>query len=470
VRRLAVGALLLLAAGCGGYYNGMYTAERLASQARRAEREGRTFDAASLWGQVAVRAESALVRHPRSGWSDRARVLQGTALSRMKDCHRALVPLEAAMVGARNTEVAEQAALLVGSCRIEVGDPIGASSAYGRLTNSKDAGRRSLALLAHGRTLRLSGRYAEALDELAGSADPRARGERAATLAALGRVPEAVGLADSLVLEGDTTAPYDSIHAGVARHDPAAAVQFVDHLAVAIALPAALRAALLLQEGRRLLEIDSVAADRRLAEAAQTAGHGSPIQAEALLQTSTSRIARTESAAVLREEADRLDDFSETAGRSDPRAAELAATARRVALAADSTPAGAPRGDLRLFIAGELARDSLGATRFAALQFHRIVTEWPASEYAPKALLSLIVLEPAQADSLRELAQAQYGSSPYMLLASGAEAPNFAALEDSLRRFTENFRPEGRRPAARPGRPVVRPAQPASPRDPSEQP
>ncbi|MEO8139642.1 MAG: hypothetical protein ABI742_08355 [Gemmatimonadota bacterium] len=465
--RLLLGVVVALVAGCSGYYNGMYTADRLASRARRAEREGRTFDATSLWGQVTVRAESALVRHPRSGWADRARLLQGTALAKLKDCSRALPLLEAVMVGARETELAEQAALLVGSCRVAVGDPIGATSAYARLTNSRDAGRRNLALLQHGRALRMAGSYDEALAELAGSEDPRARGERAATLAALGRVLEAEALADSLMLQGDSAAPYDSLHAGLARHDSAAATHFVDRLSAATALPAAVRTAVLLQDARRLIDTDSAAGDRRLAEA-QTVGRGTALAAEAKLQAAAARIARADRAESLVNEADHLEDFGEAPGVIGTSAQQLAAVARRVVLVADSTPSGTPSGDLRLFIAAELARDSLGAPRFAALQFQRIISEWPGSEYAPKALLALIELEPALGDSLLGVIRARYADSPYVLFASGEAAPDYEVLEDSLRRFTETFRPEGRRPAPRPGQPGARPAQPVTPRAPSE--
>lgn len=467
MRRLLLGGAILLAAGCGGYYNGMYSAEQLAHRARQAEKEGRTFDATSFWGQASVRAESVLVRHPHAGWADKARLLQGTALSKLKDCTRALPPLEAVMVGARETELAEQAALLVGGCRIAVGDPIGATSAYARLTKSHDAGRRNLALLAHGRALRLAGSYEEALAELSGSGDPRARGERAATLAALGRTTEAEPLVDSLIAEGDSAAPYDSVHAGFARHDTAATSRLVDRISSATALPATLRTSLLLQDAERLNQADSLAANRRFEEA-QAVGRGTALAAEARLQASAARIARADTAPVLSDAASDLEDFGEAPGTTGSRAQQLAATARRVVLIADSTPAGVPGGDLRLFLAGELARDSLGAPRYAARQFRRIVTEWPESEYAPKALLALITLEPVTSDSLRDLARLRYAASPYVLFASGDDAPAYEALEDSLRRFTESFRPEGRRPTPRPPRPNPRPGQPAQPRAPNE--
>lgn len=53
--------LTVLLGGCI-CYNGMYNANRLARSAKKAEREGGTFDATSLWGQMATKAESVIVR------------------------------------------------------------------------------------------------------------------------------------------------------------------------------------------------------------------------------------------------------------------------------------------------------------------------------------------------------------------------------------------------------------------------
>ncbi|MDF3053974.1 MAG: hypothetical protein K0S19_2079 [Geminicoccaceae bacterium] len=84
--------LILGLQGCV-YYNGMYNANRLANSARKAEREGRTFEATSLWGQVATKAESVVVRHPRSKYAEEAAILRGVALARMGQCEQALPAL-----------------------------------------------------------------------------------------------------------------------------------------------------------------------------------------------------------------------------------------------------------------------------------------------------------------------------------------------------------------------------------------
>ena len=61
------GALLAASLlGACAYYNGLYNANRLASDARRAEREGRAGEARSLWAQAAVKAESVATRYPDS--------------------------------------------------------------------------------------------------------------------------------------------------------------------------------------------------------------------------------------------------------------------------------------------------------------------------------------------------------------------------------------------------------------------
>ena len=84
-------------------------------------------------------------------------------------------------------------------------------AAYSRLTASRDPGRRRLALFAHGRAQRINGNYDEALAELSGTDYPGAAGERAAALAGLGRLPEALAVADTLLAARDTMAPWDSL-------------------------------------------------------------------------------------------------------------------------------------------------------------------------------------------------------------------------------------------------------------------
>ncbi|MDZ4863505.1 MAG: hypothetical protein SGJ01_08680 [Gemmatimonadota bacterium] len=468
--RVALAVALLLLAGCS-YYNGMYKVDHLAGQARSAEREGRTFTATSLWGQVSVKAESALVRHPRSGWADRARLLQGTALARLRDCRGALSPLQVVMTGP-DPVLAEEATVLVGSCQITLGNPAAAATAFARLTGSRDSVRRSQALFYHGQALRMGGEYAIALAELERSSVPRARGERAAALAGLGRVAEAGAIAESLLAQRDTLVPWDSLLAGLARHDPPAAADLVESIARADSMPAGFRARLLLADARRLAQSDPAAAEARLRQV-EVLGQGLPIVSEARYVGLVARLARMDSLPQLAAEFEAVADEDAASGPFFARTAMLGSIARRALLITDSSPAGSPAGDLRLFVAAELIRDSLLAPRLAARQFGRLATDWPDSPFAPKALLARIALDTVLADSLREVLATQYAGSPYLLQVQGGDPPAFRALEDSLRRFVLSFRLEGPRPTpvGRP-RPPSRPTpspQPATPKTPVDQ-
>ena len=82
--RAALAACALWAASGCVYYNGMYNAERAASEAERFERQGRTAEARDRWQRAIVHAESVAVRHPRSRWAADAQLLRGRGLVRLE--------------------------------------------------------------------------------------------------------------------------------------------------------------------------------------------------------------------------------------------------------------------------------------------------------------------------------------------------------------------------------------------------
>jgi hypothetical protein len=356
---------------------------------------------------------------------------------------------------------------MVGQCLAQLGDQAGSAAAYARLAVSREPARRNLARYQHGRALRLEGRYDAALEELALTNDPHAPGERGATLAALGRVSEAVAIADSLIVLGDTLTPWDTLLAWIGRADPQAASGVADRVSDAPALPAVLKARLLTQDGIRLMERDSAAGVRRF-QAAEAVGRGTRVQSEVRFESARARIGRTTNVDGLREAAELLDDVGE-GGEFAVRAMQLKAVAQRLLSLLDSAAAGSPQGDLRLFLAGELARDSLETPGFAAIQFRRLADEWRESPFAPKALLALIPLEPESADSLRALLLERFSESPYLAVIQGGESAGYLVLEDSLRQFALALRGQGRaRPPGRPDQPKPAAPQPTAPRRPVE--
>ena len=137
--RWAVLAFLL--GGCV-YYNGMYNAKRLAGSARKAERDGRVFEANNLWSQVVIRADSLVTRHPDSKYVDEALVLKGIALARTRQCPAAVAPLGRAFTLPPDAEVVEDATLALGRCQLELGDPKSAEALLARVVETKDKTRR----------------------------------------------------------------------------------------------------------------------------------------------------------------------------------------------------------------------------------------------------------------------------------------------------------------------------------------
>ena len=134
-RTLALLGLAVLLGGCV-YYNGMYNTKRLASSARKAERDGRAFEASNLWGQVITRADSLVARHPDSKYVDEALVLKGLALSRLRQCQAAVAPLGRVSLLPADAEVTEEASLALGRCQLELGDPAVAEVMFARVVES----------------------------------------------------------------------------------------------------------------------------------------------------------------------------------------------------------------------------------------------------------------------------------------------------------------------------------------------
>ena len=432
------GLLALLAAitlgGCV-YYNGMYNTNRLATSARKAERDGRPAEARNLWGQVITRAESLVVHHPRSKYADQASVLRGLALARLEECPTAVTPLARLDVAEDlPTDFVEEAALALGRCRLELGDSALADAAFGRVLDSRDSARRHEARFRHARVLRMTGRYEEALALLRESPDPRGRGDLLLALAGSGRTGEAFALADSLVASRDTSFAWDSVLVALGRRDPRAASTLVGRLQADPALTPEMRAGRLYDDALRLEAVDTAAAVARLREAARVSGRSESAQ-RARLRLIRRELADVRTLDQLPPLADSLGVMARVESGAAAEAVVLAATVQRVHLLRDSAGPGIERGDLRLFLGAEAARDSLRAPELAARLFRRLADEWPQSPYAPKALLAAQLLDPSELEVARARLDSLYPDSPYLAALRGEDAPGYRALEDSLQAF-----------------------------------
>ena len=438
-RVLAGLAVAVVLGGCV-YYNAMYNTKRLANSARKAERDGRAFEATNLWGQVVVRAETLITRHPDSKYVDEALVLKGLALSRLRQCQVAVAPLGHVSLLPRDAEVADEAALALGRCQLELGDPALAEVMFARVAESEDPVLRHEARLLRGRALRLSGRSGEAIASLHGIDDPRAGTERLFALTAVHRRKEALALADSLLAVRDTSIRWDTMAVALGRDDPLIASGLVDRLVARPGMIPQIRAMMLLDDGLRLEGVDSARSLARLRQAAAQDSAGDfPERARYAL--TRQQLTRTASVAELRTVVAELEKRASARSGMAPEAAQLRDQVVRVLVAVDSAEQGAPQGDLRLFMAAEAARDSLGAPRLAASLFRTLVETMPDSPYAPKALLAGKSLDPVWGESVTPLLEERYAFSPYVAMLRGEEPYGYQELEDSLQGFARTLAP-----------------------------
>jgi tetratricopeptide (TPR) repeat protein len=442
----------------------VYNTKRLAKDAARADRDGRTLEATGLWGRVVVQAESTLARHPDSKWTAETQIIQGEALVRLKDCARAAPVLEHGLSATTDPKLVERGAVLLGDCREKLGDPAGATAAYARLLNSKDPAIRSVARYRHGRALRINGDYERALNELEQSTDPRAEGERVAALAGSGQIDQALAGADSLLAARDTNAPWDAIIGEVGRSNPETASLLTARALAELPLSPEESAVLLRDDGQRWVATDTGRAFARLEEAASVKGRA-PTGQEARLELIRLRLAGWNERTPVEDQVNALHDMTSDPGLMAARAGHLLEAVRLVVGARDSTYMESPQGDMRLFIGAELARDSLRAMPLAGTLFRRIPAGWPSSPYAPKAILALARLEPEAAESLWQVLTDGYPESPYMAVMRGETPPDLRRLEDSLRIFAR----AGGVPVRGPGTPTPKPQPTQVPRKPVDQ-
>jgi tetratricopeptide (TPR) repeat protein len=450
VRRAVPLGLALLAGGCV-YYNGMYNTERLAGSARRAEREGRPFEANNLWGQVITRADSLVLRHPRSKYADQAQVFKGLALSRLGQCPEAILPLARAPGLDLDRDIAEEASLALGRCRLELGDPAAAALAFGRVSESADPTRRREARVHLAQAHRLTGSGEAALAALEGVDHPRAGRERLLSLAAARRADEALAVAESLLAVSDSAPIWDSIITEVGRSNPGVASALVDRLGRQPSVAPVQHARRLLDDADRLASVDSARAVDRLRTAARV-GVNTEGGDEAELRLLRLEASRAVTPADLARIADTLRRLAPRRGVAVQESYLLAATVARLQGAADSGGPGTPQGDLRLFLAAEAARDTLRAPALAAGLFRRVVEEWPDSPYAPKAALAGRMLDPAWGAAVESLLVGRYASSPYIAFVRGEARAEYRELEDSLQTFALTRAGAGRRAPAAGGR------------------
>lgn len=456
IHRLTLVCLLLaLFSSSCVYYNGMYNTRHYTSEAEKAERDGRRIDASSNWGQVVVRAETLLARHPTSKYTPEAQVLLGRAYSNLNDCPKALAALAAGLPAISDSTLRAKGLVAFAGCEARAGRHASAAEAWTEARSLgatlPDSARAALAA-----SLRESGNASAAVEELR-ALDSRFVNDRLHALAADGQAERLNALLDSLETAGDSTVRWDPLFAALAEKEPAAATALVDRAVNSRGVRPASAAGWMLQDAQRIEQRDHVAALRRYQ------------QAEALDSASeTGSTARAARARLLARDAASVPNLARVAallsadtGASVPFSAQQLAMNVGIVVAADSAlDARAPQSDMRGFLAAEVARDQLRAPSLAVRLFQRVAETWPESPYAAKAVLAGLLLAPGDSVARARL-DSMYLLNPYVVAVRGGDPPGLRALEDSLAAYSAQLRaardslvPERR---AEPGRRVTPP-------------
>lgn len=451
--------LVLLALWCSTlsgcvYFNSMYNARKLTSQAEKAEREGRTLDAATYWGQVAVKAETLLARHPESDYVPEAQILRGQAYSHLRDCSRARPALLAGIGAAEDSALTRLALLTLARCEASLKSPRLALSAYERFLAGGEVPDSIMA--EYSEALRRAG-FPDSAATVMSGVEGEFLMQRLRVLAAAGDTAQIDSLVRVLHSRTDTAQGWDSVAALLARHDPVAASHLLDAIGDLPGMETRARANALLADGRRLAATDRERAAERFAEAAR------------LDSLEVAPVARF---AALRLELDSVDSRAALAGLLERSARDSAnvyvggdvQAFRRAALGVldgtDPSDTSSTR-DLRWFLSAEAARDQLRAPRLAQVLFRAFPDQFPNSPYTPKALLAALFLAPGDSVASAMLGST-YSSSPYVLASLGLTAQGLAALEDSLGAFTATRASSDSSRTRRPARPGQQPgARPA---------
>jgi len=460
MKRFLPGLMLLcLVSGCA-YYNAMYNARRLSDAAEKAEREGRTFDANSYWGQVTVKAETVIARHPDSKYAPEAYALLGLGHARLRNCAQARPALEMGLAGRLDTALANEAEFVLAGCYAALDMHKLALGAWAKVIADGDTARLPIARAGQVRALRASGQVEEAVELLERYPDLPAR-VRLATLAAAGHGTEVLTLADSLIAAGDSAAAWDSVITSLAAHDKAAASRLVDRARTIPSVPPATRAYWLVEDAVRLAA-NPAAARHRLEQARDESGVPD-VAAMARLELIRLDLRNVSATPELRPFLERLEpEISDSPYSTDAEA--LGAVISMVLDAADSASVGAAMSDLRLFLAAEAARDGLRATRLASALFQQVPLVAPESPYAPKAMLAAAQLQGGDSLLIAE-AETRYPASPYVVAASGRYS-ELRALEDSLGAFAAATRTATIPVRRTPARPSVQGGRPGTPTGP----
>lgn len=415
MKRLALLLLLASVSGCA-YLNGIYNARQAEKRGDALLRKGREAEAASYFATVAQKAETVLVRHGGSKWAGDARYLAGRGWARANQCEKAVPHLEQALgADGLQGERLESARLALGICRMQAQEHAAAESLLALVMESTDEWRAREAAVWAARSALARGAVDQAQRFLANTSTGTAEWELAGAFLAAGDHARAESLLVRRASEGDYRPEVLPALTALWTGGRSSGVGRIVEAYDGARLRPGHRARLHVAYGDLLLagEEDSAAA-AHFTTAQRIARDSIPgRQASARL-----------TALAIRDLAS-LTDVEAAIARTSHVSGSVPMQ-RRMELNLLFTKILLERTDYTgasMFLAGEVARDSLGARALARSIFLNVPATYGNSPVAPKGLLAAAALAPDSADAWHERLRTEYGSSLYALALDGKDNP-----------------------------------------------
>jgi hypothetical protein len=389
VRRALLLLALLGSSGCA-YYNGVYNAKRVGHSAERNWARGEYATAADSFRQSAAHAETVLVRFPRTRWRAEALFHAGRGAAYAGECAQARARLtEYLALSGEPAARADRARLASAWCLVQGGEYPAADTALGPLLTHPDLTLRRGAALFAARAALAVGDPDRAQALLAGIPGSAAAWETLdAAFAALDyAAAESLLAARARAGEWRSEVPrrLRTLWAAGRR----AAVVDVALAYAGSRAPTNDRAQLLLLASDLTAGVGDTAVARRLALEAQRVGLTTRFEGPVAARLLGLRLQGVDGMAQLREVLAR----DTLLARGTP---ELTRTLRVVVLL-ELCLKRADRYGAGLFLAGEVARDSLRAHALAHTLFRQVELEHPESPIAARALVAAGALRPDSA-------------------------------------------------------------------------
>ena len=425
LRALAPLASLLVLGGCA-YFNGVYNAKEAARHADKEARAGREGQAQGQYRVAAEKAETVLVRYPKSRWRADALYLAGRGHAFSGQCNLGVPRLsEFLSLQERDSEKRQLASLALGSCLVQQQKYSDARSVLEPLTDSRErevslaaalwAARASMALGDNDAAQQYLSRVdaAAAQWELAASSLTRAEYARAESLLTIRATrgdyrDELLQHLDALWLAGRRESVERLVGVYAASRQRASVKARLHMYAAELEMSA---------------DRDSIARAHLLA--ARRISTDTLIDREAVARLTLLGFRNVATSDELVEVLAR----AQKEARGSPlmvRVHDNVQLMRRLESNTDRTSAS-------LFLAAEVSRDSLRASRLAHEQFRAVERRTPESIVVPKALLAAALLSPDSAAAYTERVRARFPGLVLAAQASDATDALLVQVDDLLR-------------------------------------